>query len=54
MKQYVLVTGTGRPMALGFNFVLRYLEQGADVIATVRKPSTRCTFWKWTWAAPPP
>ena len=39
MKQYVLVTGTGRPMALGFNFVLRYLEQGADVIATVRKPS---------------
>lgn len=39
MKQYVLITGTGRPMALGFNFVLRYLEQGADVIATVRKPS---------------
>ncbi len=35
----VLVTGTGREMALGFNFVRRYLEQGDRVIATVRKPS---------------
>ncbi len=39
MKQHVLVTGTGREMALGFNFVLRYLEQGDHVIATIRKPS---------------
>lgn len=39
MNQYVLVTGTGREMALGFNFVRRYLEQGDHVIATVRKPS---------------
>lgn len=39
MKQHVLVTGIGREMALGFNFVLRYLEQGDHVIATVRKPS---------------
>lgn len=39
MKQYVLVTGTGREMALGFNFVRRYLEQGDHVIATVRVPS---------------
>ena len=39
MNQYVLVTGAGREMALGFNFVRRYLEQGDTVIATVRKPS---------------
>lgn len=39
MNQYVLITGTGREMALGFNFVRRYLEQGDHVIATVRKPS---------------
>lgn len=39
MNQYVLVTGTGREMALGFNFVRRYLEQGDHVIATIRKPS---------------
>lgn len=39
MKQYVLITGTGREMALGYNFVLRYLEHGDHVIATVRKPS---------------
>jgi len=39
MNQYILVTGTGREMALGFNFVRRYLEQGDHVIATVRKPS---------------
>ena len=34
MKQNVLVTGTGREMALGFNFVRRYLENGDVVIAT--------------------
>ena len=28
MDRYVLITGTGREMALGFNFVRRYLEQG--------------------------
>lgn len=39
MKQNVLVTGTGREMALGFNFVRRYLEQGDTVFACVRKPS---------------
>ncbi|MBE5802702.1 MAG: SDR family NAD(P)-dependent oxidoreductase [Clostridiales bacterium] len=39
MKQHVLITGTGREMALGFNFVRRYLEQGDHVIATIRKPS---------------
>ena len=39
MNQYVLITGTGREMALGFNFVRRYLEQGDHVIATVRRPS---------------
>ncbi len=39
MNQYVLITGTGREMALGFNFVRRYLEQGDHVIATVCKPS---------------
>lgn len=37
--QNVLITGTGREMALGFNFVLRYLESGDHVIATVRRPS---------------
>ena len=35
----VFITGTGREMALGFNFVRRYLEQGDHVIATIRKPS---------------
>ncbi len=39
MKQYVLITGTGREMALGFNFVLRYLENGDHVFACIRKPS---------------
>ena len=39
MKQHVLITGTGREMALGFNFVLRYLEQGDTVFACIRKPS---------------
>ena len=37
--QNVLITGTGREMALGYNFVLRYLENGDHVIATVRRPS---------------
>ena len=35
----VLVTGTGREMALGFCFVRCYLAHGDHVIATVRKPS---------------
>jgi len=34
-----MVTGTGRPNALGFNLAKRYLEQGDCVIATIRKPS---------------
>lgn len=39
MPQNVMVTGTGRSYALGFNFVLRYLENGDTVVATVRKAS---------------
>ena len=39
MKQNVLITGTGRELALGFNFVRRYLEQGDTVFACIRKPS---------------
>jgi NAD(P)-dependent dehydrogenase (short-subunit alcohol dehydrogenase family) len=39
MGQNVLITGTGRKQALGYNFVLRYLEQGDTVFAGVRKPS---------------
>lgn len=39
MKQNVLITGTGREMALGFNFVRRYLEQGDTVFACIRNPS---------------
>ncbi len=39
MPQTVLVTGTGRPYALGFNLVKRYLENGDHVFATVRRPS---------------
>ncbi len=39
MAKNVMVTGTGREYALGFNFVLRYLENGDNVIATVRKES---------------
>ena len=35
----VMITGTGRSYALGFNLVRRYLEAGDTVIATVRKPS---------------
>ena len=36
MMQNVLITGTGRPQALGHNLVRRYLEQGDRVFACVR------------------
>ncbi|MBE6754604.1 MAG: SDR family NAD(P)-dependent oxidoreductase [Ruminococcaceae bacterium] len=36
--QNVLITGAGRSYALGYNLVLRYLENGDTVAATVRKP----------------
>ena len=39
MAQTVLITGTGRPYALGFNLVRRYLENGDRVLASVRRPS---------------
>lgn len=39
MAQTVMITGTGRSYALGYNLVLRYLENGDTVIATVRKES---------------
>lgn len=39
MADIVMVTGTGRSYALGYNLALRYLEAGDTVIATVRKPS---------------
>ena len=39
MPQTVLITGTGRPYALGFNLVKRYLENGDCVLASVRRPS---------------
>ncbi len=39
MSQTVLITGTGRPWALGFNLVRRYLENGDTVLASVRRPS---------------
>ena len=39
MSQTVLITGTGRPYALGFNLVRRYLENGDTVFASVRRPS---------------
>ena len=39
MPDVVMVTGTGRSYALGYNLVLRYLEAGNTVIASVRKPS---------------
>ena len=39
MTQNVLITGTGRPYALGFNLVKRYLENGDRVFASVRQPS---------------
>ena len=34
-----MITGAGRTYALGYNLVLRYLEAGDTVIATIRKPS---------------
>lgn len=37
MPQNVMITGAGRSYALGYNMVLRYLENGDKVIATVRK-----------------
>ncbi len=37
--QTVLITGTGRPYALGFNLVRRYLENGDKVFASIRRPS---------------
>lgn len=39
MSQNVMVTGTGRSYALGYNLALRYLENGDTVAATVRKAS---------------
>ena len=39
MSQTVLITGTGRPYALGFNLVRRYLENGDRVFASIRRPS---------------
>lgn len=39
MSQTVLITGTGRPYALGFNLVKRYLENGDRVFASIRRPS---------------
>ncbi len=39
MSQNVMVTGTGRSFALGYNLALRYLEAGDTVVATVRKRS---------------
>ena len=39
MSQNVLITGTGREMALGFHLVRRCLERGDLVFAGVRKPS---------------
>ena len=38
MSQHVLVTGAGKAVGLGFNLVLRYLEAGDNVVATIRKP----------------
>ncbi len=39
MSQNVCITGTGRKVGLGYNLVLRYLERGDTVVATVRKRS---------------
>lgn len=40
MSQNVMITGAGKSVGLGFNLVLRYLEAGDNVVATIRKPST--------------
>ncbi len=36
--KHVMITGAGKAVGLGFNLVLRYLEAGDTVVATVRKP----------------
>ena len=36
--QNVMITGAGKAVGLGFNIVLRYLEAGDTVVATIRKP----------------
>ena len=41
--QNVLITGAGRPQALGFNLVKRYLEHGDRVFASVRKSTDSFT-----------
>lgn len=38
MPQNVMITGAGKAVGLGFNMVLRYLEAGDTVVATIRKP----------------
>ena len=38
MSQNVMITGAGKAVGLGFNMVLRYLEAGDNVVATVRSP----------------
>lgn len=38
MSKTVMVTGAGKACGLGFNLVLRYLEAGDTVAATIRKP----------------
>jgi len=39
MNRNVLITGAGKEVGLGFNLVLRYLESGDTVAATVRRES---------------
>ncbi|WP_294413867.1 SDR family NAD(P)-dependent oxidoreductase [uncultured Ruminococcus sp.] len=38
MPQNVMITGARKAVGLGFNLVLRYLEAGDTVVATIRKP----------------
>jgi len=38
MSQNIMITGAGKAVGLGFNLVLRYLEAGDNVVATIRKP----------------
>ena len=40
MSQNVMITGAGKAVGLGFSLVLRYLEAGDNVVATIRKPCT--------------
>ena len=49
MNKNVLITGTGRPYALGFNLVRRYLENGDKVFATIRRPSEALEELKKDW-----